>query len=582
MQQPPQAAATTSPSPATASTPTKAASGGADAAWTEHRSPAGVPYFYNTVTGVSTYERPATLPPTPASKEGSSSTSSGAATSGTKSKWQTYTDEASGKKYYSDGATTTWKRPAELPPEDAAGSDKSKLKRGVSFQGEETPRKKKRGSQASGSNESPPQSLYANKAEAIAAFKGLLLAKDIAPTTKWADVLRICSDDVRWEAASTTGERKQALAEYQTKRANELRDVKRQEKVRAKEAFQRLLTEVLPNAKKFAPGASRFMDIRDSLSKDDRFYAVEDETTREELFYEWVEELRKKEERSKRNKRREAKEACVQFLKGKEEEGKLTFASTWSTFLSSLTPAELADPRFAINGPNPQQYMSDSDRQLYFSDHVIELQNAEDEKRRRIRDARRRAEKAQRDAFRERLVELAKGGLITPETRWRGIEERVSGDKSFEQVQAQGREVAREMFEDFVYDWKEEYRRDKITLVRVWEMSKKKQEFVFDDKSSAEDFSKVLLESSAGSPDLYGEIRRMSNLAKKNPLSSIQLFFNELRANHSSPTSKNKKNGHNNDGKKKHGSENNDSSEDEGEIIEDGEVDVGEKEKEAA
>ena len=125
------------------------------------------------------------------------------------------------------------------------------------------------------------------------------------------------------------GERKQALAEYQTKRANELRDVKRQEKVRAKEAYQRLLTDVLPTSKSFTAGTSRFMDVRDSLSKDDRFYAVEDETTREELFYEWVEELRKKDERTKRNKKREAKDSCLAFLKAKEEEGKLTFASTW-------------------------------------------------------------------------------------------------------------------------------------------------------------------------------------------------------------------------------------------------------------
>jgi len=559
MQQPPPTAA--------AATPTKAATG-ADG-WTEHRSPAGVPYFYNTVTGVSTYDRPAALPATAASKDTSSAAN---ATTAAKSKWQTYSDESTGKKYYSDGVTTTWVRPSELPPEDA--EDKSKQKRGVSFQ-DENPRKKKRHSQTA--DAPSPQSPYANKAEALAAFKGLLLAKDIAPTTKWADVLRVCGEDARWSAASTTGERKQALAEYQTKRANELRDVKRQEKVRAKEAFVRLLTEVLPKEKKFTAGASRFMDIRDSLSKDDRFYAVEDETSREELFYEWVEELRKKEERGKRNKRREAKEGCIKFLKGKEEEGKLTFASTWSTFLSSLTPTELLDTRFATTSPH---IMSDSDRQLYFSDHVIELQNAEDEKRRRIRDARRRAEKAQRDAFREALVKMAKEGLIVPETRWRGIEERVSGDGEFEAVQAQGREVARELFEDFVYDWKEEYRRDKVTLARVWEMSKKKELPVLgdgDDKkktmgAAVEDFGRALLESSAGSPDLYGEIRRISNVgAKKNPLSSIHLFYNELRANHSAADTAGKKtkNGHN--GKKKQDGDDASSSEDEGEIIEDGE-----------
>ena len=305
------------------------------------------------------------------------------------------------------------------------------------------------------------------------------------------------------------------------------------------------------------------MDVRDALSKDDRFYAVEDETTREELFYEWVEELRKKDERNKRNKKREAKEGCLKFLKAKEEEGKLTFASTWSSFVSSLTEEEKSDPRFAISS-----LMSESDRQLYFSDYVIELQNSEDEKRRRIRDARRRAEKAQRDVFREKLIELAKEGVITPDTRWRGIEEKVSSQypNVFGPVQAQGLEVARELFEDFVYDWKEEYRRDKVTLVRVWDSStSKKKEFKFDDKKKAnvEDFCKLLLESCAGSPDLYGEIRRISN--RENPISSVHLFFNELKADAEAT-----KNGN---GKKRGSLLNGDeSSEDEGEIIEDGEV----------
>lgn len=226
------------------------------------------------------------------------------------------------------------------------------------------------------------------------------------------------------------------------------------------------------------------------------------------------------------------------------------------SFMSSLTEAEKSDVRFATS-----TNMSEADRQLYFSDHVIELQNAEDEKRRRIRDARRRAEKAQRDVFRERVSALAKSGIISHETRWRAAEERVSADPAYETVvQDQGRDVARELFEDYVYDWKEEYRRDKASLGRVWEMSKK--EFNFENGSGdvVEEFGKMLLEASAGNPDLYGEIRRLSNREKSQFPSSIAVFFKELRAE-----SEAAKNGH---GKRR----DDESSEDEGEIIEDGEV----------
>ena len=127
-------------------------------------------------------------------------------------------------RYYSDGVTTTWSKPDELIDDDNTsnrGSTQKQKRSSVSSEDDRKTKKKK-----------IDTSEYSNKAEAIAAFKGLLLAKDIAPTTKWQDVVKICSDDKRWDACTTMGERKQALAEYQTKRANELRDVKRQEKVR--------------------------------------------------------------------------------------------------------------------------------------------------------------------------------------------------------------------------------------------------------------------------------------------------------------------------------------------------------------
>jgi pre-mRNA-processing factor 40 len=522
------------------------------AGWTEHKSPTGVPYYYNTITKVSTYDRAVAL-------GGSTSTMTPpppAAAAMSVSKWQTFTDESTGKKYYSDGVQTTWTCPAELSPEEGNSvppPSTKKKKSGDTFEDDDRssrPKKKK-------IDNDNTVSLYANKAEAVAAFKGLLLAKDIAPSTKWVDVVRICSDDTRWEACTTIGERKQALAEYQTKRANELKDVKRQEKVRAKEAYHRLLTDVLPASKTFVPGTSRFMDVRDLLSKDDRFYAVEDETTREESFFEWVEELRKKEERTKHNKKREAKEGCIKYLKSKEEEGKLTFASTWSSFMSSLTDTEKSDPRFQLS-----TNMNETDRQLYFADYIIELSNVEDEKRRRIRDARQRAEKAQRDAFRERLIELAKAGMITPETRWRSIEDKVANDPTYGPVQVQGRDVARELFEDFVYDWREEYRRDKVTLLSVWDMRENDFDFVDDSKTNVDEFGKMMLEWSSKSSELYGEIRRMSN--REVPMSSIHLFFNDRRNMFVSSI--------NGSGNKRLRNNRDESSEDEGEIIEDGEI----------
>lgn len=282
-------------------------------AWTEHIAPNKAKYYYNSITKESTYNKPACL------MKNESSNNEIEKTDALKHVWKEYTDANTGKKYYSDGVTTTWERPKEME-----GTTESKRREDA--EEEEVPRKKKRKKAAENDVED-----FNNKEEATAAFKGLLLAKGVLPTTKWNDVVKMCSSDSRWEACEvlSLGERKQALAEYQTKRANELRTLERQERIRAKEAFVQLLTEKLPTVPDFSATSSPFSDMRDFLSKDDRFYAVEKEEMRESLFLDFCEEVRKREDRKRRNKKRDVKDAFLAFLKEHEESGLLTFASTW-------------------------------------------------------------------------------------------------------------------------------------------------------------------------------------------------------------------------------------------------------------
>ena len=279
-----------------------------DQAWKEYTAPNGIKYYHNSLTKESTYTKPAANLDARSTPE---------AQPISERPWQEYVDSSTGKKYYSNGVTTTWEKPAAFnsEPEKPTPPEES----------EPLKKKKKKAEPRRG-----PE--YNNREEAIAAFKGLLLAKGIAPTLKWNEVVKLCSSDPRWEAfedALTIGERRQALAEYQTKRANELKALERQERIRAKEAFGQLLTEVLPSVQGFSALNSRFADVRGSLSKDDRFYAVQEEETRESLFLDFCEEFRKREERKKRSRKLEAHEAFLSFLNEREETGALTFASTW-------------------------------------------------------------------------------------------------------------------------------------------------------------------------------------------------------------------------------------------------------------
>jgi pre-mRNA-processing factor 40 len=525
-----------------------------DEAWQEYTDPSGAKYYYNSLLkGNSTYTKPDALKQKEAAASSIAASSVSVAPSTTKGAWKEYEDSKSGRKYYSDGATTTWEKPDGFVVELENTKSVKESKEHEMEERTEPPKKKKRATATL-----DLVSSFANKSEAIAAFKGSLLAKGIGPALKWNEVVKLCEADSRWEACKevlSVGERRQALAEYQTKRANEIRNEQRQERLRAKEAFGQLLADILPGVSLFSAHMSRFSDVRSALSKDDRFYAVEDEPTRESLFLDFCDEFKKREDRKKRSKKREAQDTFVSFLQEMEENGSLTFASTWESFMSSLSEKEKGDTRFATSTG-----LTDSDRQLYFADFVIELQQAEDDKRRRIRDARRRAEKAQRDKYREYLRRLAEEGKIFPYSRWRGVEEVVSQNEAFALVQAQDRDSPRELFEEFIDEWDEIYRRERSFLGRLIHPPGK-SEYKLSSSTSYDAFKAAITTEASYSPEIQAETWRI--IDREDPVSSARLYYKELVARAADATQ---------GGSLRRGPSKEESSEDEGEIIEHGEI----------
>ena len=529
-------------------------------AWKEYTAPGGVKYYYNEISKVSTYHKPDALKQDTISNPVNSALTSSSSTNLTSKKrsWQEHKDVSTGRKYYSDGVKTTWEKPKDfVSPETIVANTSSLVKRDEQNLRESSTKRKKKGCNSDDKN-----NIFTNKKEATTAFKGFLLAKGISPMMKWNEVLKVCEPDSRWDSYEqilSLGERRQALAEYQTKRTNEIRNEQRQERIRAKEAFGQLLTDVLRSISGFSARTSRFADVRDALSKDDRFFAVEDESTRESLFLDFCDDFKKREERTKRNRKREAQESFVSFLQEREEGGTLTYASTWESFLLSLSEEAKIDSRFVIS-----KSLSNSDRELYFADFVIALQKVEDDKRRRIQDARRRAEKAQRDQYRELLCKMATDRIIYPYSRWREVENFLVQEDPYKLVESQDRVAPREIFEVFVEEWDSSYRRERNFLLRLLRPPSR-PDIVISASTTFEDFKKIIAQESAYSSDIQNEAFRIIN--KNEPVSTARLLFDQLTVQ----TVDAKRYG------SRRGSTNDDSSEDEGEIIEDGEVVDGDR-----
>jgi pre-mRNA-processing factor 40 len=473
-----------------------------DAAWKECLpSDGGTVYYYNTLSGTTQWDMPDAL------KRPTTASSSTPPTS-SMTLWKEYTDVASGKKYYSNGITTTWN-----PPSDLVGIAKTDERNTA-----EPPKKKVK------TETVPPNLVLNNKEEAVMLFKGLLLAKEITPAMKWNDVVKLCSSsDALWDAcavALSVGERKQSMAEFQSKRANELRDMERQEKVRIKERFLQLLTDVVPTIPSFSAWTTRLDTIRDKLTSDDRFHAVDSERNRENLYLDFCVEFKKREERKKQNARREAKVAFQGFLNDKGEVGVLSFASTWASFFASLNADDMVDCRFATSA-----VMTDADRQVYFADYVMELQVLEDDNRRRAREVKRQAEKAERFEYLENLRELAADGKIVPSARWRNVENVIVDLPSYMCVYEQDQEAPRELFEEFVGEWNENYRRDRSILSELV-FPKTNKQLIITEETLYEEFTNALLEVAKSVPELCNEARRIVN--QSDPVSASYLYFREL------------------------------------------------------
>lgn len=507
-----------------------------DGAWSEHTAPDGATkYYYNALSKQSIYHKPdawSTESPPPVATAASSP-------------WKEYTDPTSGKFFYSNGLATQWTKPDELAEADAPVNETPP--------DEPSSKKRKR-----------IKLEFQSKDEAIEAFKKHLLTKEVLPSLKWTEAVKILSADDAWsdfEDALTVGERKQAMAEYQTKRANDLRTIERQERQRARESFQRMLAETVPSIPDFSGWKSRWADMRHALSKDPRFHAIIEEKLRETLFVDFCEEYRKRDDRRKRNLKREAESEFLSTLKELSAVGRVTTASTWSGFMASLSVTERSDKRLAVS-----EFISVADQQHIFVDCVTDLQLAEEEKKRKTRDNRRKTLQGQRDDFRDLLVRFAEEGNLLPSSLWRDSQDKLGKDPSYTILYEQSLDMPRELFQRFIEDWNEVYLRDRLFLSKIAASLPTKAAFVTDETSYRQ-FTEALVEASSEIKGPVSELRRI--IDGNSPVSSAKLYFEELRNRAKLTASARRGSSRRRD---------DDSSEDEGEIVEEDTPENGDEE----
>jgi len=507
--------------------------------------------------------------------------------------WEEYTDAATGNSYYSDGVTSSWTKPAEMIEAErlrqTSQNGQQQQQQQQQKQQQQQQQQREAWDDSRGKKRKAADAIsvsFTSKDAALKAFNKLMCGREVSPLQKWMEVVKLftgkeCSKDAKtvaiWEAcesALTTGERKQALAEYQTKLAKDLRNKERQGRQRTKEAFLKLLTDVV-NAEMVSRGSEnrgvgslRYQDVERLLQKDERYHAVESDEMRELLFAEFAEEYRKREERRKQNEFRDAQDSFVAFLEELAEKTILncTVPDSWNAFVASLRSSSGGgdNDRSLVSNDSRFTTLSSSvlkteEKDFLFKNFVDGLIRSEEEDRRRSQEERREAAMAQRDFFRETLVQAALNGKIFPSSSYSSaVDSVLSQDASFLKLQQHNRDRPKELFEEFVNDWNELYRRDRLFLsdiVRKRVENSNAQTFK-DETKTFDDFCKVLLDEAANQT-ASDRVQRIID-DESNPVSSALLYFNELKLSSSSRRRNSQLTQH-------HDS----SSEDEGEIAED-------------
>ncbi|NXF26935.1 PR40A factor, partial [Rhodinocichla rosea] len=495
--------------------------------WTEHKSPDGRTYYYNTETKQSTWEKPDDLK-TPAEQLLS------------KCPWKEYKSD-SGKPYYYNSQTkeSRWAKPKEL--EDLEGKREMDLyfykyirdwEEIVSWEGDEalaqgaqsscgcpwipgnvpgqagqgleqpgTPHgfaavfhfsaasvtgtlhgfssvcKNFPGAAAKKEDEDaqPVKKTYTwnTKEEAKQAFKELLKEKRVPSNASWEQAMKMIINDPRYSALAKLSEKKQAFNAYKVQTEKEEKEEARSKYKEAKESFQRFLEnhEKMTSTTRYKKAEQMFgeMEVWNAISERDRLEIYEDV-----LFF-----LSKKEKEQAKQLRKRNWEALKNIL---DNMANVTYCTTWSEAQQYL----MDNPTFAED--EELQNMDKEDALICFEEHIRALEKEEEEEKQKSLLRERRRQRKNRESFQLFLDELHEHGQLHSMSSWMELYPAISSDIRFTSMLGQPGSTALDLFKFYVEDLKARYHDEKKIIKDIL----KDKGFVVEVNTSFEDFVTVI------------------------------------------------------------------------------------------
>ncbi|NXJ00854.1 PR40A factor, partial [Psophia crepitans] len=492
--------------------------------WTEHKSPDGRTYYYNTETKQSTWEKPDDLK-TPAEQLLS------------KCPWKEYKSD-SGKPYYYNSQTkeSRWAKPKELEDlegnvnqtswegggelhavpvrdfwqkfataapeaETAAASSVVENESSGTATAEEqgqatsTPAAQEQGADTAANaaddsskqeasdaalkkeddDSQPVKKTYTwnTKEEAKQAFKELLKEKRVPSNASWEQAMKMIINDPRYSALAKLSEKKQAFNAYKVQTEKEEKEEARSKYKEAKESFQRFLEnhEKMTSTTRYKKAEQMFgeMEVWNAISERDRLEIYEDV-----LFF-----LSKKEKEQAKQLRKRNWEALKNIL---DNMANVTYCTTWSEAQQYL----MDNPTFAED--EELQNMDKEDALICFEEHIRALEKEEEEEKQKSLLRERRRQRKNRESFQLFLDELHEHGQLHSMSSWMELYPAISSDMRFTSMLGQPGSTALDLFKFYVEDLKARYHDEKKIIKDIL----KDKGFVVEVNTSFEDFVTVI------------------------------------------------------------------------------------------
>ncbi|KAH7280786.1 hypothetical protein KP509_36G014500 [Ceratopteris richardii] len=303
--------------------------------------------------------------------------------------------------------------------------------------------------------------VYASK---VNAFKELLEAVGVESNWTWEQAMRLIINDKRYGALKNLGERKLTFYDFLSQKKKQESEERRAKLKKARDDFMAMLHE-----SKELNSKMRWSKVVALLGDDPRFRGIERDHEREELFEVYALELETKEKERAREERRKN---IVEYRKFLESCDFIKASTQYRKVADRLAE----DERCAC--------LSKTDRLEVFQEYISDLQKAEEEEIKIMKEQQRRKERKNRDDFRKLMEEHRNSGFLHAHVPWRDYILMVKDHPAYIAVCSNtSGTTPKELFEDVVEAMEKQYldnkakvkdiiKDEKITITSEWTLDK--------------------------------------------------------------------------------------------------------------